>query len=470
VQNVTAVGGFAYGAVGADIHVFGNGLPLYLLANWHTPAGADREWLRELPSRMLNARRAVVPFTGREDELAQLRRWRDDGPRLAARWLHGPGGAGKTRLAAEFAAESAAAGWRVIAAFHGPDADPIEPGSQDLSLADRAGVLVIVDYADRWLLTNLTWLLKNALLHRGGVPTRVLLVARTADGWPAVRGILDTHQAGTSSRLLPALAAEGDERTGMFAIARDSFAALYQVPSAAEIEAPGPLDDPEFGLTLAVHMAALVAVDARVSGDRPPADMAGLTMYLLDREQLHWRRLYGDHADRPDAGHTYRTAPEVMKQAVFTAAITGTVPRGVGTALLTNLGLADPEQVLDDHAVCYPPCRTPREERPGTALSGPARRGLPRAHHARTPRRLPGTALGRRHDRPASGTPRRPAHPGGLDRSRGHVPGLRRVPLAPPRHRAPLPAAAWRPATRPRRGQRRAERDRRAARYHPGRT
>jgi tetratricopeptide (TPR) repeat protein len=355
VQNVTAVGGFAYGAVGADIHVFGNGLPLYLLANWHTPADADREWLRELPSRMLNARRAVVPFTGREDELAQLRRWRDDGPRLAARWLYGPGGAGKTRLAAEFAAESAAAGWRVVAAFHGPDADPIEPGSQDLSLAGRAGLLVVVDYADRWLLTNLTWLLKNALLHRGGVPTRVLLVARTADGWPAVRGILDTHQAGTSSRLLPALAAEDDERTGMFAIARDSFAALYQVPSEAEIEAPGPLDDPEFGLTLAVHMAALVAVDARVSGDRPPADLAGLTMYLLDREQLHWRRLYGDHADTPDAGHAYRTSPEVMNRAVFTAALTGSVPRGVATALLTSLDLADPEQVLDDHAVCYPP-------------------------------------------------------------------------------------------------------------------
>jgi hypothetical protein len=35
------------------------------------------------------------------------------------------------------------------------------------------------------------------------------------------------------------------------------------------------LDDSEFGLTLAVHMAALVAVDARMRGDRPPADMAG---------------------------------------------------------------------------------------------------------------------------------------------------------------------------------------------------
>lgn len=75
VQNVIAVSGFAYGVVGADIHVFGNGLPLYLLANWSARLKADPEWLRELPSRMLNARREVVPFTGRDGDLARLRAW-----------------------------------------------------------------------------------------------------------------------------------------------------------------------------------------------------------------------------------------------------------------------------------------------------------------------------------------------------------------------------------------------------------
>ncbi|WP_433796793.1 hypothetical protein [Actinoplanes sp. CA-252034] len=33
-QVVRAEGGFAYGAVGADIHVFGDGRPLYLLESW----------------------------------------------------------------------------------------------------------------------------------------------------------------------------------------------------------------------------------------------------------------------------------------------------------------------------------------------------------------------------------------------------------------------------------------------------
>ena len=356
VQNVMAVDGFAYGAVGADIHVFSGGLPLYLLVNWRPEATPSRGWLRELPSRMLNARRVVVPFTGRASELAELREWRNSSPRLAVRWMHGPGGQGKSRLAAEFARDSAEAGWKVIAAFHGPDADQPEAGSQDMRLDGASGLLVLVDYADRWLISNLTWLFKNRLLHKPRVQTRVLMLARTADSWPAIRGMLDTYQPSTSSLLLSPLSPEADERTSMFDIALDSFAAIYQVSGPSSIAAPANLDDPEFGLTLAVHMAALVAVDATVSGRRPPQAMAGLTIYLLDREQLHWRRLYADNAAAPGAAHvSYRTPPEAMNQAVFTAALTGSVRPEAGARVLEDLHLPSPVQVLGDHAVCYPP-------------------------------------------------------------------------------------------------------------------
>ena len=51
---------------------------------------------------------------------------------------------------------------------------------------------------------------------------------------------------------------------------------------------------PGFGLTLTVHMAALVAADASPTGQRPADDMTALTMYLLDREQFHWSRLADD--------------------------------------------------------------------------------------------------------------------------------------------------------------------------------
>jgi tetratricopeptide (TPR) repeat protein len=336
-QTVTAVGGFAYGVINADLHVFSSGAPLYLLASWAPPAPYSEPWLLRMPSRMLNARRAVVPFVGREAELAELRGWRDSPERLAARWLHGPGGQGKTRLAARFAHECEAAGWRVATAFHGPDADPPEPGSHDLSLDGYAGLLLIVDYADRWLLSNLTWLLKNALLHREGVPTRVLLIGRTLDAWPAISAILDTHLAGTSHQRLPDLPA-GPDRVEMFTAARDRFAAFYRLDPAA-IGPPRELD----GLTLTVHMAALVAVDAAAEGTTAPQGTDALTRYLLNREQLGWER-------------TVTTPRHLLNRAVFVAALTGAMSSRDGAALLTRLGAAlNPARVLADHAICYPP-------------------------------------------------------------------------------------------------------------------
>ncbi|GGZ80074.1 tetratricopeptide repeat protein [Streptomyces bluensis] len=357
-QEVRAEGGFAYGVIGADIHVFGDGTPLYLLENWRPAPQTDPQWLRELPSRMLNARHEVVAFTGREAELAALHRWRDEGPRLAVRWLSGPGGQGKTRLVAQLAARSVAAGWKVVNATHGPGTVLPPPGSQDLRLNDACGLLLVVDYADRWPLTHLTWLLSNALLHQTTVRTRILLLGRTDDSWPAVRAALANHQAGTSAQLLsPLPSQEAGPRAQMFRAARDSFAVRYGLTSPAGITPPGSLERPDFGLTLAVHIAALVAVDAHATGRRPPDDMAGLTIYLLDREHLHWVHLYGDetHEIRPGE-RTYRTPPQVMNQTVFTAALTGSLESSTGTAVLKTLRLGPaPERILADHAVCYPP-------------------------------------------------------------------------------------------------------------------
>jgi hypothetical protein len=120
VQNITAVNGFAYGVIGADLHVFPDRGPVYLLAEHHPTQEPDSEWLLAQPSRMLNARYAVIDFTGRRTERAELTTWLNTGSRLAARWLHAPGGQGKTRLAAEFAFEAAAAGWKVAVATHAP--------------------------------------------------------------------------------------------------------------------------------------------------------------------------------------------------------------------------------------------------------------------------------------------------------------------------------------------------------------
>ncbi|MCG8971459.1 tetratricopeptide repeat protein [Streptomyces sp. CL12-4] len=362
-QNVTAVGGFAYGVVGASVHVFGDGLPLYVLEEWRPAPNTDPEFLRELPSRMLNARFAVVEFTGRQDELADLHRWCCDGPRLSARWLHGPGGQGKSRLAARFAVEAVDAGWKVITATHGPGSVLPPPGSQDLRADGAAGILLIVDYADRWPQTHLAWLLSNALLHQTGVRARVLLLARTADAWPALRASLTNQQAATSTRYLQPLEPDdgGGGRRLMFDAARRAFAARYGLDNPTAVPVPSGLDHPDFGLTLTVHMAALVAVDAHAVGSPPPEGAAaGLTAYLLDREHAHWARLFGDGTHELDpAKRTFRTAPEVMRQAVFVAALTGPLTRSAGTAVLLSLGIGPAEQVCGDHTICYPPDGVP---------------------------------------------------------------------------------------------------------------
>jgi hypothetical protein len=91
----SAVNGFAYGVVGANLHIYGSGAPVYVLENWRRPASVDPDWLRALPSRLLHARYAVVPFVDRRHDLARLVRWRDDGVRLSSRLLYGPGGSAR---------------------------------------------------------------------------------------------------------------------------------------------------------------------------------------------------------------------------------------------------------------------------------------------------------------------------------------------------------------------------------------
>jgi tetratricopeptide (TPR) repeat protein len=358
-QDVKVARGFAYGVIGADLHVFADGVPLYLLANWQEADEAELSWLREMPSRMLNTRFAVVNFTGRQDELARLREWRKVGPRLAVQWLHASGGTGKTRLAAQFAAESTAAGWKVVTAIRGPGSILPELPSQDVRPGDTAGLLFIVDYADQWPLAHLAILLSNPLFAQSGLRTRILLLARTADSWQRVQAQLDIGSFAASSEFLAPLPVGLAQREQMFAAARDSFGRCYGLADASGIVSPVPLDHPGLGLTLAVHLAALVAVDARDQPARAPSDPAGLSAYLLNREHAHWKDQRGDgtHELNP-ADRTFTTSPAVMSRIVFVAALTGPVPKAVGIGALRGLDDApEPEPALADHAVCYPPAR-----------------------------------------------------------------------------------------------------------------
>jgi hypothetical protein len=348
-QTVVASAGFAYGVVGADLHVFGDGSPLYLLQEFRPTPPPDAGWLRELPSRMLDARSGLVPFTGREAEQATLREWLGSAGRLAVRWLSGPGGQGKTRLIEDVAEHARATGWKVVVAGQGVGTIMPSPGSQDLRTEEAQGVLVLVDYADRWPLTSLLWLSRNALLHRPGVRTRILLAGRGATNWRALRGELERPAvaAATSRMELGPLPVSG--RPAMYAAARTAFARVHDVDPPPD---PGvPLDGERFGLTLAVHLAALVEVDARANDARPETDPAKHTQYLLDREHLQWTRLYEGAVH----GLDFATPPSVMARTVFTAALTGALPADEGQAFLAGVEKEMPiERILHDHGVCYP--------------------------------------------------------------------------------------------------------------------
>ncbi|MCX4960182.1 hypothetical protein [Streptomyces virginiae] len=204
---------------------------------------------------------------------------------------------------------------------------------------------------------------------------------------PQLRGILDTYQTDVSIQPLEALPTGEESRGAMFAAARDAFAGIYRLRDATVIQPPPTLEGAEFGLTLAVHMAALVAVDVHAAvtgagadsspspspgpgpGSRSetetaaeptpraevPTDRPGLTMYLLDRERLHWARLYGDGANAGQDGNGFRTQPEVMNRTVYAAVLTGTLSRTAGTTVLGRLRVPDAPEALDDHTYCYPP-------------------------------------------------------------------------------------------------------------------
>ncbi|THA75786.1 tetratricopeptide repeat protein [Streptomyces sp. A0592] len=333
-------------------HYYGTRLPA--IDALPAPAAPDTAWLMAQPSRLLDARSHVVPFIGRTAELERLRQWRDArDARLSVLLLHAPGGQGKTRLATEFAELSRSPGlpaaerWDVLqAGFRGG-----LPGPAPSPSAGGAGVLLVVDYADRWAYSELEQLLADPVLHQQR-PTRVLLIGRTVRWFAALRGELADRRADAGDLLLPSL---DEDRLRMFTAARDRYGAsdLYGLPDPADVEPPASLGRRDFGLTLNLHMAALVSVDARARGKRLSlAEPHELSAYLLDREYRAWQRLF----DAGGQGQDYRTRPAIMAKTVFTAALTGAVDHDTGLAALRSLDLpGHPQDLLLDHRFCYPP-------------------------------------------------------------------------------------------------------------------
>ena len=237
---------------------------------------------------------------------------------------------------------------------HGHAAVLRRAGTQAIRPEKAAGLLAIVDYADRWPGSHLAWLASRPEFHLD-LPTRLLLVARSQTPWAATRAAFEELDADTSTQFLAPLqdGLDQPERERMFTVAWRCFARRYGHSEPATMPAD-LLTHPDFGLTLTVHIAALAAVDARIRGTEPPSDITTLSAYLLNREQGHWERLYENRM----AGLEFASPPQAMRRAVFTAALCGTQSYTAGAALISRLNLEiHPDRLLADHGTCYPPAR-----------------------------------------------------------------------------------------------------------------
>ncbi|WBB99576.1 hypothetical protein O7543_05185 [Solwaraspora sp. WMMA2080] len=324
--------------------------PAYRVERWQPQRPPDPRTLVDQPSMLLAANNQVVPFTAlRDADRAELAAWRDDPARgVAVRLLHGPGGQGKTRLAAQFGEDSIAAGWGVAVARHRSQLAADDP--PEATQVTGRGLLIIVDYAERWPAEDLRDLLKDRLL-RQGVPTRLLLLARPESTlWPYQHDLTTLGYAADVTALTPAADSPAN-RQRIFTEAADRFAYAYGIDDTSIQPSADLASGEAYRQILVIHMAALVAVDAAARQRTAPTGDWDLSAYLLRREVDHWQKLYEQRA-------SFVTTPQVLSRTVCTATLTRPLDYDGGINALTTAGVCTPDaadQVLTDHAVCYPP-------------------------------------------------------------------------------------------------------------------
>ncbi|MGK3206581.1 tetratricopeptide repeat protein [Amycolatopsis sp. MEPSY49] len=234
------------------------------------------------PAGLLPARRAVVPFHGRTDLLAELTAWASK-PGLGVWLLHGRGGQGKTRVAHHFGEQLAPAGWATLWL------DPRASAAELAVLAEvRVPLLVVLDYAEGR--TTQLADVANLLAQRGdSVPVKLLLLARTAGGWwthtlpkagDAVRDLAETAQV----EALPVLDDTSQDRQDSYRAAVNAFAAaLTRVPgledepwaAAAARLAESTAREVDEPTVLAVQMTALADLLDSTAPTAPAAGRSG---------------------------------------------------------------------------------------------------------------------------------------------------------------------------------------------------
>ena len=235
-------------------------------------------------ARLLDPRREVVGFVGRDDELLALVAWCEDDQASRLRLVTGPGGVGKTRLAVELAERMGAVGWQCERVADGKEAEAIGA----LRAATEGRALLMVDYAEariglRQMLTDLASNL--------GTGARVLLLARSGGEWWDQLGVgepqvWDMTQAAESAELSlsPAIAEELSD-ADVIELAVRAFARELAVPErAVEIDGSSTVRR----RVLDLHAAALVAVLDEAGTSTVRVNIGTVLGELLRHEMHLW--------------------------------------------------------------------------------------------------------------------------------------------------------------------------------------
>ncbi len=287
--------------------------------------GSVEKALPRIRARLLDPRRAVVGFVGREIELAELAAWCEDEHAGRLRVVTGRGGGGKTRLAVELADRMRAAGWRAGRIADGAEAEAIPA----LRAVTRGRALLTVDYAETR--AGLKQML-SALAGELGRDIRVLLLARSAGDWWDQLGVgepvvWDLVQAARPAQLSlsPAVAADLSD-ADVVALAVRSF--------ARELGLPGKTVEIRGGTgrrrVLDLHAAALVAVLSQASTTTVRVDLGGVLGELLRHEQHFWY----DSARAAGLGDGQGgTTPGVLRQIAAAGCLLGAASQAEARAL-----------------------------------------------------------------------------------------------------------------------------------------
>jgi hypothetical protein len=321
---------------------------------------SQRQLARQRPVMMLGGHAAVTRFVGRGAEKADLTAWYEGPARVSVLLIHGAGGQGKTRLTREFAGLIADRDDRpIVRETISLTEVPVQPSEgQDESpgtAGKPTGMLLLVDEADLWPSRKLHKLFRDTAALRCD-RVRLLLTARSPAEW---RSGLHTglNLPEVTWHDLPLGPLDPISMRELAYAAGQSHAAVLgwaaPPPLTAETWAQLAGSPP-----LSVELLVLAGIHAVNSRQPAPASLHAAAEQFLQKELRYWEHLYSSHD--PHAGSAVsrmRLDPRVMRRAVYTATLTG--PLGETTARrVVNLaglgGALDPQQVLDDHARCYP--------------------------------------------------------------------------------------------------------------------